>query len=201
MCRVVSRVPERMPSIKGTAFQAVPQDLLGLVESGGLSREELETRLEALDLELLEAKIQPASWYPIATYARMVELLADCGAPNERERYCVERGRRAAQRLADAGIYQQLHASSEQLGARIGHFSITLGQQMYSFGRWRYEPGREVGGFGIELEDVADLPEVARWATQGFIELAASRIAGFPMRVESERAQRDRVVFRGQRLR
>lgn len=195
----VSASREREPSIKGTAFQAVPLDLLSLVEGGVLSREELEVRLAPEDLEILEAKIHPSSWYPIASYTRMVELLADCGAPHDREGYCTERGRRAAQRLAESGIYQQLAASSEKLGARIGHFSITLAQVLYNFGRWRYEVGGDPGSFSIEIGDAAHFPEVARWATQGFVEVTASRIAGVPMRVESRRPQPDRIVFSGRR--
>lgn len=199
MCRVVSTNRERAPSVKGSAFQAVPEDLLGLLEAGVLSREELEARLEPRDLEILETKIQPSSWYPIETYTRMVELLANCESPNDREGYCVDRGTRAAQRLADAGIYQQLDASREKLGARVGHFAITLAQVMYSFGRWRYVPRSDAGGFSIELEDAAAFPEVARWATQGFIERTASRIAGSSMRVASRRPRPDRVVFHGSR--
>ena len=48
-------------SIKGTALSTLVEDVKRLVDEGHISREELEVRLEASDLALLEAKIEPAS--------------------------------------------------------------------------------------------------------------------------------------------
>lgn len=188
------------PSIKGTAFQSAPEDLLRLRAEGRISQTLLETRLEADDLEILEQKINPAAWYPIGTYGRMVELLANLEGDGRTEEYCVARGVRAAERLAKAGIYQQLDASVDTLGARIGHFVITLAQMIYNFTHWYFQAGDEEGSFSIEVEDARHFPEVARYATQGFIELAATRTAGRPIVVESERPRPDLVVYRGRRV-
>ena len=189
---------QRAPSIKGTAFQSVPEDLMRLLAAGRISRDALEARLEAEDLAFLDAKVNASSWYPIASYARLVELLAELEAPHDREGYWMARGARAAARLADAGIYQQLEVSAEKLGNRVGRFAITLSELIYNFGSWHYalEPSGDER-FAVEVRDASAFPEVSRFATQGFIEWAATRIAGRPMRVESERLQPDLVVFRG----
>lgn len=189
---------QRAPSIKGTAFQSAPEDLLRLLDEGRISRDALEARLSAEDLAILDAKVHASSWYPIASYARLVELLAEIEAPVDREHYWAERGARAAARLADAGIYQQMQVSAEKLGKRVGHFAITLSQLMYNFGSWHYalEPSEE-DRFSVEVRDAAAFPEVSRFATQGFIEWVATRIAGRPFRVESERRRPGLVVFRG----
>ena len=88
------------PAIKATAFQAVVDDLQRLLDDGRLSRERLETSLEAHDLALLDEKQSPTAWIPIDTYERAVELLARVEAPGDREAYLVSRGERSAERLA-----------------------------------------------------------------------------------------------------
>jgi hypothetical protein len=189
---------ERRPSIKGTAFQSAPDDLLRLLAEGRVSRDALEARLEAEDLAILEEKVRASSWYSIESYRRMVELLAELEAPEDRQGYWIRRGARAAERLAGSGIYQQLGLSTETLGSRVGRFAITLSQLLYNFGSWHYT--LESGGrdrFTVEVRDAADFPEVSRFATQGFIEWAATRMGGRPMRVESQRPRPDLVIFRG----
>jgi hypothetical protein len=186
----------RDPSIKGSAFQSAPEDLRRLLASGRLDRERLEAALEADDLRILDEKIDPTAWYPIASYARMVELLADTEARGSRIEYLLERGRRAAERLSAAGTYQQLDASTAQLGARVGKVVVTIAQLMYNFSRWSYESVAD-GDFEILVEDARLFPEVGRYTSQGFIERASSRVADRPIAVESERKTPDRIVFRG----
>jgi hypothetical protein len=55
-----------VPSIKGTAFQSVVEHLRRLLEAGWLSPDDLELRLEAEDLRLLDEKVLPGLWYPLA---------------------------------------------------------------------------------------------------------------------------------------
>lgn len=186
------------PSIKGTTFQKVVDDLLELVERRRLTRRQIEARLETEDLAYLDEKVSPAAWIPIGTYARAIELLAERHAPSQRQAYLVERGVQAAERLASLGIYSQLEATTENLGPRIGHMIVSLAGAIFSFGRWRYEPG-ENGGFSIRVEDAAALPEVARFTVQGFVQHVASRASGLPMRVLSDRPSPDVVVYRGLR--
>jgi hypothetical protein len=86
-----------VPSIKGTAFQSVVDDVHRLLAAKRLSREELEARLTGEDLEILDAKVNPTAWYPIDTYERTVDLLARKQAPLRTQEYLTERGALAAE--------------------------------------------------------------------------------------------------------
>lgn len=183
------------PAIKGTAFLSAHADVNRLVEEGRLSRDDLELRLAADDLRILDEKVAPAAWYPIACYERLVELLADLEGAGSRETYLVGRGTRAAERLSAAGIYQQLDASIESWGPRVGRIIITLSSLMYSFTRWSFATGDRPGHFEIRVEDAADFPEASRFATQGFIEFVAQRTVGAPVRVRSRRPAPDLVIY------
>jgi hypothetical protein len=86
------------PSIKGTAFQAVAMDLAKWVRDGRITRESVEARLEADDLRVLDDKILPGLWYPLACYRRMTELLWEIEGNRDPD-YLLARGARAAERL------------------------------------------------------------------------------------------------------
>jgi hypothetical protein len=184
------------PAIKATAFQTVVDDIQRLLDEGRLSRDRLEASLEAGDLALLDEKHGPTAWIPIGTYERAVELLARVEAPGQREAYLVRRGERSAERLAALGIYSQLDATADNLGTRVGRMIVTVSGAIYSFGRWHFEVGKEFGEFTIRVEDAAAMPEAARFATQGFVQAIASRVARAPRRITSERPRLDLVLFR-----
>lgn len=183
------------PSIKATAFQSVADDLNRLVEAGRLGREELEARLEAEDLPFIDEKLSPTTWVPVGTYQRGTELLVAKEAPNHGEEYLAERGARAADRLAALGMYSQLDATTQNLGQRIGHMIISLARAIYSFGEWSFEPQGNDVGFEIRVTEVGALPEVARFATRGFIQRTAERASGRPLCVVSIRRTPDTIVY------
>ena len=194
------------PSIKGTAFAAVVEDLRGLLDSGRLSREALEARLEAEDLRILDAKVSPALWYPLASYERLCAVLVERESHGRPAEYVIQRGARAAERLFAAGLYLQLERG-QALGAEKrergegwsvveGNLVTSLAGAIFNVSRWRFEvdPADE-RMHRILVSEAGDLPEVSRLAAQGFIEYTASRLAGVPMRVGSERVARDCIVF------
>lgn len=183
------------PSIKGTTFAYAHEDLGRALAERRVSREQVEARLHAEDLAILDEKPVPTHWYPIASYARIVELLAEVEGGGDREAYLLGRGRSAAEKLSSAGTYQQLEASSAQLGPRVGKIVISVAGLIYNFGRWEFQVGERTGQFQITIDDCRDLPEVSRLATQGFIEAVACNVAGFPVRVTSHRERPGRVVF------
>lgn len=187
------------PAIKATTFQGIVDDLRALMQGGRLSREMLEARLEAPDLAVMEEeKLSPTAWIPIETYRRAVELLADVKSPGSRESYLVARGEQAAQRLSALGIYSQLEATTQNMGPRVGSMIITLAGAIFNFGDWSYEPSED-GGFTIEIEDAAAMPEVGRFAIQGFAQYVATRAAGVEIRVASARPADDRIVLKAVR--
>lgn len=188
--------------IKGTAFESVVTDVRRLVEAGGISRDALEVRLTKDDLVLLEEKLLATSWYPIETYRRLSELLMEMEGDGRPE-YIVRRGARAAERLFP--IYQQLRRG-EEMGSQIresgkrwtrsdGALMASLAGAIFNFSKWRFTADENQLINRIEVTEAEPLPEVARWAAQGFIEYTASRVTGSPMQVTSERVGAGRVVF------
>lgn len=188
-----------VPSIKGAAFLSAPADLLQLIESGRLTRTDVELRLSREALAVLDEKINPAGWYPIAVYAEMVELLAFAEAGGDRIGYWRRRGERAAERLSDSGTYHQLHATREQWGSSVGRIIMSVQSAMYNFSEWTFV-AHEGGGFEIQVKDAAEFPNAARHATQGFIEYIAKKSSPGAMRISSSRPSPDRVIFRGEPL-
>jgi hypothetical protein len=186
-------------SIKGSVFQAAPEDLNRLVAEGRVSREALEARLEAEDIELLDHKVQPTGWYAIASYGRMVELLAELEGGADREAYLVSRGARAAARISTAGTYQQLETTSEQLGPRVGKIVITVAKLFYNFSSWHFDQGDDLSHYTIRVEGARDLPEANRLAAQGFIAFVGEKVGGHAVEVTSERPRPDQILFHAQR--
>jgi hypothetical protein len=186
-------------AVKGTAVASVVEDVNRLVAEGRISREELEARLDAEDLELLEQKLLPSSWYSLGTQGRLTQILFEVEGKGSLE-YLVERGRRAAERLRAAGLYAQLAMEPERWGERVGQMMMPLGPTIYRDTKWRIrqEGTGATVRFEIEVDVPAQFPDVCRHQTQGFIEHAATHAAGKPVVVTSERIAPTRMVFRGQ---
>jgi hypothetical protein len=185
--------------VKGTAIESVVADVRKLVETGKVSRQQLEVRLEAEDLALLEEKLLPSAWYALGSYGRMTQLLYDTEGRG-RLTYLHERGRKAAERIRSAGLYAQLTANKDRWGDSLGNMMVTLGPAIYRDTEWRYRL-LSVGGSGlrfhIEVAVPESFPDVCRHQTQGFIEHAASHAAGQHVRMSSARVSPTRMTFEG----
>jgi hypothetical protein len=186
--------------VKGTAIQSVVADVNRLLEEARLSRDVLEARLPAADLQLLESKIVPALWYPYGSYGRLMELLFEVEGRRSTE-YLVERGRRAADRVRATGLYAQLKGNWSNWGDRVGTILATLGPAMYKDTQWRIEiqgVAERTVTFRLEVDCPAEFPDVCRWPTQGFIGYIASMYAGDnKVRMTSQRVSPERMVFIG----
>jgi hypothetical protein len=191
------------PAIKGSAFELAATDLLGLIECGKVRRDEVEAYLEAKDLELLHAKISPAAWIPIRTYARIVELLLRYEGHGNHD-YLRARGARAAERFFDSGLYAQLRHSmaigtlTEESGddvftERDGRLMASLSGAIFNFGTWTFRDTPR--GYEVEVGDSAALPDVARMAIEGFLEVMTERTSRREVRVRSRRTAPGVVVF------
>ena len=72
----------------------------------------------------------------------------------------------------------------------------SLAGAIFNVSRWRYRGHPEDRNVNrIEVTGAAELPEVSRFAAQGFIEYMASRMTGVTVLVSSERPAPDRIVF------
>jgi hypothetical protein len=184
--------------VKGTAIESVIADVRRLVETRRVSRQQLEVRLEAEDLALLEEKLLPSVWYSLGSYGRMTQLLYDVEGKNRLE-YLYERGRKAAERIRGAGLYAQLTANRDRWGDSLGNMMVTLGPAIYRDTEWSYRLLASGAGlrFQIEISVPEAFPDVCRHTTQGFIEHAASHAAGTRVRMSSERVSPTRIVYEG----
>jgi hypothetical protein len=73
---------------------------------------------------------------------------------------------------------------------------LTVGRTLYNFGSWeilRDQSSDRVLRF--ELRQMGALPENARITIQGFVEWAADHILDRRTRVDSRRAQGERILF------
>ncbi len=184
-----------LKSMKGGTIQAVVEDIHRLVDEGRISETELEARLTPQDLRILAAKINPFGWYPIDSYERMVELLASKEAGGRREAYLVNRGAKAAERLKASGVYQQLSASADDWGPRVGKLMVSIQSALLNFTKWTFENLGADHSFRLIATEAAEFPEAARYAAQGFIEYIANQTAPVELRITSERETPDRIVY------
>ncbi len=75
---------------QGIDLQGAIDDLARLQEEGRLSEEKVDAHLVAEDLAFLDGEINPASWYPSESYARLMQLLGDVEGAGK-DAYFVER--------------------------------------------------------------------------------------------------------------
>lgn len=172
------------PAIKGTLFEAVVDDLERLIDSGVLTREDLEARVRAEDLALLEEKVAATGWYDIHAYHRLVGVLWEFEGAG-RVDYWFKRGERAADRMAAKGIYQQMEylgrttaAREADAGLRFKAFAkdmrllMTLQAAMLNFGRWQCVPDPDAPDrYRVEIEGIEGIPD-------GIFEAAAGMFSG-----------------------
>jgi hypothetical protein len=189
------------PSIKGMAMQSAVVDVARLLEAKRVTPEELEVRLTAADLQLLDDKLNPAAWYPIESYRRFVRLLVDKEAHGRVEEYLMQRGWRAAERIKNTGLYGQLEASRETWGARVGRIVVSIASVLYNFTRWSIELVEEDKPYRVIVDDARAFVDECRYTAQGFVAYASTLVGGGPVDVTSSRPTPDRVVYEVRRAR
>jgi hypothetical protein len=197
----------RKPCIKGTAIVDLVEDTRKLFSDGKISQREIEARLTAEDLALLEEPVLESRWYGIDCYRRLTELLRDVEGEG-RDEYVRERGRARGQKLIEAGLYQQMEylgrsrvkramdekARFEAYGRDL-RLLVTLSQSLINFSTWTVVPDPNHGDrYRIEVRDAPDFPDVLGWASEGLIDsmAAAHGLSGL---WRWERVAPDFVVF------
>ena len=183
-----------VPSIKGSAFQSVVEDVKRLIDEDRLEPSELASHLSDKDRGFLDVEVTPLGWFPIATYGRMLEVLAREEGGADPQAYLCQRGSRAADRML-SGIYESFVAAPGTWGVRVGQTMMGIGKLLYNFSSWTF---RAVEGetYEIEVSDAREFPDAARFAAQGFLCTFAERASGRDMRVSSSRPTPDRIVYR-----
>jgi len=190
-----------VPSTKGLLLISAVVGLRRSLESEAHSSEGLGVALEPEDLALLEQKLEPTSWYPVATLGRMNELLAKL-AGGDREDALREMGAVAAESVRDTGTYSQMDYEdgvlAEASALELRGFSrqtSTLHEMFFNYGTVRVVSD-EAGQIRIHYEGMADHPDSIRLTSEGYTGAMATRALGRSCRVESEDVARDSYTFR-----
>ena len=191
-----------VPCIKGSVFSSIVEDVERLVREGRVSREELEAKLGEEALSHLDESIQPALWYPIESYRLLSELLTEVEGGG-RMQYMFERGERSAQRLLDAGLYEQLRYASKEIARdthlqvqSAGRLIVTIAPAMFNFTRWSFHVDPETPKrFTIQVDDAEDLPEVLRYSAAGFCHVVAETACNANLSIRHKRARPDRILI------
>jgi hypothetical protein len=187
-----------VPSIKGTAYNSVHDDLHRMLDDGRLTPEELEAHLSREELAMIESKVLATKWYPIETYRKLLALVAQKDAKGAADEYLVERGWRAAERLAQAGIYRQLGAdegAGKSWGARVSNLVTKISGLLYNFTRWSVDEPENAKLIRVTVDEAKDFSDECRYTAQGFVAFAATLMAGAPVKITSARPTPDRIVY------
>lgn len=178
-------------SIKGSAFQSVQADIQRLIDRGDLDLEEIGEDLTAKDRAWLDAFVTPVSWMPIATYGRLLELLAQLEGGENPVEYLRGRGREAGKRLL-GGAYQGFARASGGLDLKGVQIVIGVARMLYDFMKWeaRALPG---GAFEVLVREARDFPTPALHTAEGFLELYGELTCGKRPSVGSTRPTADTI--------
>jgi hypothetical protein len=163
------------PSIKGSIVGPMAEELLALRDRGRIDSADLEARLDADALALLERKVDPSSWVPLRTYEQLALVLQLIEGRNDGG-YMRARGERAGARLAEAGIYQQLkfvesrrHSTeSVELFKTDMRLIMSLQAALLNVGAWSVEtdpehPGRVI----VRVREADAIPNCLAEAIEG----------------------------------
>jgi hypothetical protein len=196
------------PSIKGSVFGGLVEDVNKLLARSELSRDDLSRWLEPGDIALLEQDVHVAGWYDIRSYDRINALLLEVMGGGDTE-FFREQGRRTARRLMDSGLYAQMeylnriesvgksdpYERFETFGRDLRLLS-SLSGSILNFTRWRSRPDPDVEyRYLIEVSEAHEMPESLCWRSDGFMN-GMSAIRGNGDLWSWERPRRDLVVFR-----
>lgn len=182
-----------VPSVKGSIFNSVADDLRAALAEGRLERDDFEAALDEKDRALLEDVVTAVSWMPMATYGRMLDLLARLEGGSGREAYLRDRGGRAAERLL-AGTYQRFDAKPGEWGVRSGELMIGIAGVLYNFTHWRFGEVAP-GEWEIEVTDAFDFPDAAAHTAHGFLDWYVKRASPTPVESRLSRPSPDRIVL------
>ncbi len=176
-----------VPSIKGSAFLSLVEDIRRMVDEGTLDLDALE--LSDKDRGVLDQLITPISWMPIATYDRLLQVVCQVEGGSDIPAYLRNRGARAAERLL-SGDYGTFRA--DQWTPKVAESFLGISRMLYSFTSWRVDHTSD-DAITFTVTDARNLPDTALETAHGFLEYFASMASGKPARVVHERLDDDTV--------
>ena len=196
---VVEKAASSQPCIKGTVLQLAVEAVRRLCGAGLIERGQLEARLRADDLALLDGKVLPAVWYPIATLSRILEITTYGEVTEGGLEAVVDVGVRAAKRLFASQIYKDYMAKAEGWDPReAGASLVRVTPLLCNFTRWTYHADPAPSDtFRIQVQNATEFSDLLRFIAQGCIQYLAERVNRRPVRVTSSRPTPDQIVYLG----
>jgi hypothetical protein len=190
------------PSVKGSLVLGAVVTVRRHRDQGRVSADQLSARLSGAALELIDRKVDIGRWYPIGPFCELLEVDWEVGGQRNPD-YMRQEGERAANRLFDSGIYQQLHYA-ERAGSvqtreavlRQAKLITSITANLYNFLRFevRMDPERP-DQLEILYDNAAPFSEALRLTTEGFMNQINAR-QGSQRRWTSQRVRPELVAFR-----
>jgi hypothetical protein len=188
------------PSAKGSVVMGVVASLRSAKKNGRVSEEQLAARLSSAAYALFERKIELGLWYPMAAFGELVDFEWDLAGRDPE--YARRSGAQSADRMFDAGIYQQLDyaqradkAQTREALLRQAKLITTVTGTLYSYLQTSVRFTDDGGQLEIVYANAALFSEPLRYSTEGFMNRVNER-QGSARRWTSERTRADEIVFR-----
>ena len=188
-------------SAKGSIVVGAVASLRRHRKSGRIRDAEMQVRLSASALELLEEKIGIGRWYPMSAFAELVDFEWDLVGGRDPE-YARRAGAISAQRLFETGRYQQLEfaqrvgrAESRDALVRQAKLTTTITSMLYNFLQVSVgiDPARP-SELQIVYANAGEFTEALRYTSEGFMN-GINAAQGSSRCWTSERTAPDRIVF------
>lgn len=183
------------PCIKGVVIRISADRVRAMLETGKLREEDLERWLTARDVELVSEPPRPTLWYPIETMSHLLELMRDVEGAGD-ERYLAAEAAREIDNVLRAPAMAAVVHGARAFGKRAGVALVKLTNLTFNFGRWTYS-GEDLENFTVEAAGVEAITRPLQLSIEGFIGALASRMAGRPVQVTSERPAPGSLRYRG----
>jgi hypothetical protein len=185
-----------VPSVKATFFQFAADEVERLLRAGRVTRASLEKQLEPGDFLYLGKRLAVSSWVPIASHARLIEVLVRVEGSGDPQEFLRCMGTFVAPIVHKMGLYQQMQASEAKYGSGLGRIFASIGAVVYNFTRWSFEDHDELLETRMLVDEARDFPECIRFTSEGFLTyMWKTALDRRDLVVRSERVTRDRILF------
>jgi len=193
--------------VKGYIVASIIEGVRGAVYEERIDRDQVEVVLGS-HAALLDEKIDPFRWYPVALLEGLNRLLAMARGGDQRTAM-LELGAEQFELLSAMGVHQQLTFSEGQVKesspkeiASWGRLVSTMMRSVYSFSRATFEADPAAQGrYTLDWRGIEGLGDIVLESTLGFMTALARRSSGPGVRVTLERPApgHARYVFEGAR--
>ena len=139
-----------------------------------------------------------AGWYPVAAFESLSRISLDRLGQSESE-FFVRQGENAARRLLGGEVSEQFADVMDPRGDEAVRSMLSVARLIFNFSHWALldDGNGDLGHFEVEVSEADDMPEVLRYAAQGFLKYVASSMAGFSVKVVSQRPSSDVILYSG----